>query len=146
MPGAGRGSDRNAQFGTIAWLKAEHRATGLPVLSIGTKKKELLGDFYRGGMINTQEAITASGHDLPSWGGGKVIPHGLYDVGGNEGFVHLNATTTPARWRATALRHVGSNTVGRSTPVRQSCCSPCHRTAATTARSTTRSNIACSRT
>jgi hypothetical protein len=84
--------DRNAQFETIARLKSEYRAAGLPVLSVDTKKKELLGDFYRDGVIDTQETIATNDHDFVSQGGGKVIPHGLYDVGRNEGFLHLNTS------------------------------------------------------
>ncbi|VTS09499.1 ISAzo13 family transposase [Gemmata obscuriglobus] len=84
--------DRNAPFETIARLKGQYLAAGRPVLSIDTKKKELLGDFYRDGVIDTWETITTNDHDFPSRGGGKVIPHGLYDVGRNEGFVHLNTS------------------------------------------------------
>lgn len=92
MKAMGRHPDRNAQFETITRRKGEYLAAGLPVLSIDTKKKELLGDFYRDGVIDTQETITTNDHDFPSRGGGKVIPHGLYDVGQNEGFVHLNTS------------------------------------------------------
>jgi hypothetical protein len=88
----GRHPDRNAQFENIARLKTEYLVAGLPVLSIDTKKKELLGEFYRDGVIDAQETITTNDHDFVSRGGGKVIPHGLYDVGRNEGFVHLNTS------------------------------------------------------
>jgi hypothetical protein len=88
----GRHPDRNAQFETIARLKGEYLAAGLPVLSIDTKKKELLGNFYRDGVIDTRQTIATNDHDFVSRGGGKVIPHGLYDVGRNEGFVHLNTS------------------------------------------------------
>ena len=84
--------DRNAQFETIARLKAEYRAAGLPVLSIDTKKKELLGNFHRDGVIDAQEPVAVNDHDFVSHGVGKVIPHGLYDIGRNEGFVNLNTS------------------------------------------------------
>ena len=84
--------DRNAQFEAITRLKAEYRAAGLPVLSIDTKKKELLGNFHRDGVIDTQEPVATNDHDFGSHGLGKLIPHGLYDVGRNEGFVHLNTS------------------------------------------------------
>jgi Rhodopirellula transposase DDE domain len=83
---------RNAQFENLARLKAEYLAAGLPVLSIDTKKKELLGNFYRDGVIDTQEPIRTNDHDFVSQGEGVLIPHGLYDVGRNEGFVHLNTS------------------------------------------------------
>jgi hypothetical protein len=84
--------DRNAQFETIARWKAEYRAAGLPVLSIDTKKKELLGNFHRDGVIETREPIAVNDHDFGSHSVGKLIPHGLYDVGRNEGFVNLNTS------------------------------------------------------
>ena len=84
--------DRNAQFENIARIKREYLAAGLPVLSIDTKKKELLGNFYRAGLLDTQETIETNDHDFVSKGKGTLIPHGLYDVARNEGFVHLNTS------------------------------------------------------
>jgi len=48
-----RNPNRNAQFENIARLKNEYLKAGLPVISMDTKKKELLGDFYRDGTIDT---------------------------------------------------------------------------------------------
>jgi len=77
--------DRNAQFENIARLKAESVAAGEPVLSIDTKKKELIGNFARDGQTHTQSASANVDHDFPSAGQGKLIPHGLYDLVRNEG-------------------------------------------------------------
>jgi hypothetical protein len=87
-----RHPDRNAQFENIARLKREYLAAGLPVVSIDTKKKELIGDFYREGVIETQATIEVNDHDFASMASGTVIPHGIYDVGLNRGFVHLNTS------------------------------------------------------
>jgi Rhodopirellula transposase DDE domain len=87
-----RNPNRNAQFENIARLKNEYLKAGLPVISMDTKKKELLGNFYRDGKIDTQETIKTNDHDFRSAGAGVVIPHGLYDVGRNQGFVHLNTS------------------------------------------------------
>lgn len=87
-----RHPDRNAQFENIARLKKEYLEAGWPVISIDTKKKELLGNFYRDGKIDTQETITTNDHDFGSAGTGTVIPHGIYDVGRNEGYIHLNTS------------------------------------------------------
>ena len=54
-----------------------------PVISIDTKKKELLGDFSRDGRIDPQETIEVNNHDFGTAGSGVVIPHGVYDVGRN---------------------------------------------------------------
>lgn len=88
----GQHPDRNAQFETIGRLKQEYVSAGDPVLSIDTKKKELLGNFYREGVIDTQETVRTNDHDFGSQGEGVLIPHGLYDVGRNEGFVNLNTS------------------------------------------------------
>jgi Rhodopirellula transposase DDE domain len=87
-----RHPDRNAQFENIAGLKKKYLKAGSPVISIDTKKKELMGDFYRDGVIETQATIEVNDHDFGSMGSGTVIPHGIYDVGRNEGFVHLNTS------------------------------------------------------
>jgi Rhodopirellula transposase DDE domain len=84
--------NRNAQFENIARLKKEFLQDGLPVISMDTKKKELLGDFSRDGQIDTQGTIETNDHDFQSAAVGTVIPHGLYDVGKNQGFVHLNTS------------------------------------------------------
>jgi Rhodopirellula transposase DDE domain len=87
-----RHPDRNAQFENIARLKKKYLKAGLPVISIDTKKKELLGNFYRAGVIDTEETVEVNDHDFGSAGSGTVIPHGIFDVGRNQGFVHLNTS------------------------------------------------------
>jgi len=87
-----RNPNRNAQFENIARLKKEYLSAGLPVMSMDTKKKELLGDFYRQGKAYSDKTIEVYDHDFGSAGSGVVIPHGLYDVGKNKGFVHLNTS------------------------------------------------------
>jgi hypothetical protein len=88
----GHHHDRNAQFEKIARLRKKFLKAGLPVISIDTKKKELLGDFYRDGQIDAQATIETNDHDFSSTGSGVVIPHGVYDVGKNRGFLHLNTS------------------------------------------------------
>ena len=87
-----RHKDRDAQFEKIARLKEEYLGAGLPVISMDTKKKELLGDFSRDGTIDATETIEVNDHDFGSAGSGTVIPHGIYDVGRNRGFIHLNTS------------------------------------------------------
>lgn len=87
-----RHPDRDAQFENIARLKREYLAAGLPVVSIDTKKKELIGEFYRDGVVDTQATVEVNDHDFASMGSGTVIPHGIYDVGRNRGSIHLNTS------------------------------------------------------
>lgn len=82
--------NRNAQFENIARIKADYLTAGDPVISIDTKKKELIGDFAREGHTFTQTPVETLDHDFPSAGQGKLIPHGIYDLIRNEGYMHLN--------------------------------------------------------
>lgn len=82
--------DRNAQFENITRLKLEYLQAGQPAISVDTKKKELVGNFAREGVTHTQVGVETLDHDFPSAGLGKVIPHGIYDIARNEGYVHLN--------------------------------------------------------
>jgi hypothetical protein len=84
--------DRDAQFQNIARLKQEYLAAGEPVLSIDTKKKELLGTFYREGRVYTRAGLLAYDHDFPSAALGVVIPYGLYDLRHNQGYVNLGTS------------------------------------------------------
>lgn len=84
--------DRNAQFENIAGLKAEYMAAGDPVISIDTKKKELIGNFAREGQTCTQATVETLDHDFASASQGKLIPHGIYDMARNEGAIHLNTS------------------------------------------------------
>lgn len=81
--------DRDDQFRRIADLRRYYERRDLPIISIDTKKKELLGGFYRAGACRTDGLVRTFDHDFPSAGSGKVIPYGVYDVCGNDGFMML---------------------------------------------------------
>ncbi len=84
--------ERNPQFENITALKATYLAAGQPVLSMDTKKKEMLGNFYRDGKLYTRETLTVWDHDFPSYSEGKIVPHGLYDTGLNKARVNLGTS------------------------------------------------------
>src|SRR5512135_3305157 len=88
----GQHADRNQQFENIARIKQQDLESDNPILSIDTKKKELLGTFYRDGHLYTQEVLATFDHDFPSAASGVVIPHGLYDVKRNDGHVNLGTS------------------------------------------------------
>jgi hypothetical protein len=88
----GQHADRNQQFENIARLKQEYLESDNPILSMDTKKKELVGNFYREGRLYTQETIETFDHDFPSAASGVIIPHGLYDVKQNDGHVNLGTS------------------------------------------------------
>lgn len=101
----GNHPDRDAQFRNIAKIKAEYLNAGDPVLSIDTKKKELIGNFAREGHILAQAPVDAWDHDFPSAAEGKVIPHGLYDMARNEGYVHLNMSHDTSEFCCDSIEH-----------------------------------------
>lgn len=81
--------DRDAQFRRVQAYKTEFLEQGFPVLSIDTKKKELLGKFFRRGPAWTNADVRAWDHDFPSYSWGKVIPYGVYDLARNESLMYL---------------------------------------------------------
>ena len=62
------------------------------MISIDTKKKELLGNFRREGETYTQKTVETLDHDFPSAGTGKLIPHGIFDLANNHASIHLNTS------------------------------------------------------
>jgi len=83
--------ERDAQ---VRYLDAQARAFlggGQPVISVDTKKKELVGEFKNGGRTwrPAGAPVRVRVHDFPSEADGKAIPYGVYDVGGNRGFINV---------------------------------------------------------
>mgnify|MGYP000160957996 CR=1 FL=1 len=76
----GESADRDAQFQIMQKYRTEFLRQGFPVLSIDTKKKESLGNFYRRGPAWTDADVRAWDHDFPSYSWGNVIPFGVYDL------------------------------------------------------------------
>lgn len=85
-------ANRNEQFEKIATQQADYRMTGNPIISMDTKKKEFIGDFYRAGYLYTQETISTFDHDFNSLAEGVVIPHSLYDVTRNTAYINIGTS------------------------------------------------------
>jgi len=86
------GSDyefRDEQFQHIAARRRWYERRGWPVISIDTKKKELLGEFFRPGRAYTDGAVRVLDHDFLPPGQSRLIPYGVYDVRRNEGLLYL---------------------------------------------------------
>jgi transposase len=83
--------DRNAQFEHINTTAEACIERGVPVISVDTKKKELVGNFKNGGREwqPTGEPELVDVHDFPHQAIGKAIPYGIYDVAANDGFVSV---------------------------------------------------------
>ena len=88
----GHHPDRNAQFENIARLRREHQDAGEPIVSIDTKKKELLGNFHRPGQAYSEQTVETFDHDFPSAGQSKLIPHGIYALANQHAHINLNTS------------------------------------------------------
>lgn len=83
--------DRNAQFEHINTTATDFLSRQQPVISVDTKKKELIGDFKNAGREWQPKGIPdkALVHDFPQDASGKAIPYGIYDMGRNEAWVNI---------------------------------------------------------
>jgi hypothetical protein len=95
--------DRNEQFEHIAALKQEYLDAGLPVLSMDVKKREILGDYVRPGRLLSTAPLPGWDHDFATHRLGVVIPHGLFDLALNEGYLHLGNSHETSRFAVDAL-------------------------------------------
>ena len=105
--------DRDAQFAHIAELRESCAAAGIPVISVDTKKKELVGNFKNGGRAWSRKPVAVNDHDFRSEASGMATPYGVYDIQTNRGTVFVGTTyDTPKfavdcieKWWRTEGRH-----------------------------------------
>jgi transposase len=98
--------DRNAQFEHINATVLAFQGRGQPVVSVDTKKKELVGNFRNGGREwqpegEPEEVLV---HDFMDKELGKAIPYGVYDLTENQGWVSVGIDHDTARFAAEAIR------------------------------------------
>lgn len=84
---AGNHPDRDKQFGIIESFRRQFEAAGDPIISVDTKKKELIGLFKNQGQVWCREAQKVNDHDFRSQALGIAAPYGIYDVRLNFGVV-----------------------------------------------------------
>jgi hypothetical protein len=87
-----RHPDRDAQFEVIARFKQIYLDSTNPILSMDLKSRELIGNIFRGGTLFTRQTVEVHDHDFPAYATGVVLPHGLYDLRLNRGYVHLGTS------------------------------------------------------
>jgi hypothetical protein len=102
----GNHPDRNAQFEHINATVTKFQRRGQPVISIDTKKKELVGEFKNGGREwqPQGEPEEVRVHDFLDKDLGKAIPYGVYDIGENQGWVSVGIDHDTARFATEAIR------------------------------------------
>jgi hypothetical protein len=98
--------NRDAQFGYLNRQVKGFRRAGDPVISVATKKKELVGAFKNGGRrwLPKGKADQVSVHDFPPLGKGKAIPYGAYDIARNRAVVNVGVTHDTAEFAAESIR------------------------------------------
>jgi len=101
--------NRNAQFERIAELRTLYDAKGNPVVSVDTKKKELIGNLFREGKIYTTETVEVFDHDFPSLAEGVAIPHAIYDIAHNEGYVIIGTSRDTSEFACDSIRYWWDN-------------------------------------
>ena len=98
--------DRNAQFEHINTKVVAAQAAGQPVISVDTKKKELVGNYKNGGSDYRPKGDPqrVNVHDFVDKELGKAVPYGIYDVAANAGFVSVGITSDTAEFAVEAIR------------------------------------------
>jgi hypothetical protein len=112
--------DRNAQFEFINATAKEFLSRGMPVISVDTKKKELIGNFKNNGSEyrKKSEPRKVLDHDFPIPELGKIAPYGIYNLNNNIGFVNLGTTHDTAEFAVESISRwwecIGKNTFPKS--------------------------------
>jgi hypothetical protein len=98
--------DRNAQFEYIGQQVTACQRQGQPVVSVDTKKKELVGEFKNAGQewMPRGQPERVNVHDFPDKKLGKAIPYGVYDLASNEGWVSVGINHDTAQFAAASIR------------------------------------------
>ncbi|MFQ5567493.1 MAG: ISAzo13 family transposase [Paracoccaceae bacterium] len=98
--------DRNAQFEHINAKVSAFQQDGQPVISVDTKKKELVGNFRNAGSDYRPrgDPLQVNVHDFQDKELGKVIPYGVYDIGANSGWVSVGVDHDTAAFAVNTIR------------------------------------------
>lgn len=90
-------AERDRQFHYLRRQRRRFARAHAPIISVDTKKRELVGRFKNSGRVWSRKAIAVHDHDFPSLGQGVAIPYGVYDVQANRGCVTVGTSrNTPA--------------------------------------------------
>src|SRR5258707_15445025 len=98
--------DRDAQFRHINRAVKRYLAPGWPVISVDTKKKELVGKYYNGGQqwLPAKQPRPVRGHDFPQPDVPRAYPYGIYDIGRNTGFVNVGTDHDTGAFAVASIR------------------------------------------
>ncbi len=98
--------DRDAQFRHINATVKKCLRQGIPVISVDTKKKELVGNYVNAGRQwrATKQPVAVQGHDFPSPEVPRAYPYGIYDIGRNAGFVNVGTDHDTGAFAVASIR------------------------------------------
>jgi transposase len=98
--------DRDAQFRYINEQVKAHQDTADPVISVDTKKKELVGQFANAGKEWRPggQPVLVNSHDFPQDSAGRAVPYGIYDIAGNSGWVSVGTDHDTAAFAVESVR------------------------------------------
>ena len=98
--------DRDAQFRYINRHVKTSLAVGTPVISVDTKKKELIGNYVNGGQqwLPAKRPVPVNGHDFPDPAVPRAFPYGIYDLGRNAGFVNVGTDHDTGAFAVASIR------------------------------------------
>jgi hypothetical protein len=99
--------DRDRQFHYISDTVRDFQQRSQPVISVDTKKKELVGNFKNTGQEweKTRQPVSVNMHDFPEQHFGKVIPYGIYDLTQNEGWMNVGITHDTAEFAVAGIKN-----------------------------------------
>jgi hypothetical protein len=110
--------ERDRQFRYLLNQRQEFTRQGLPIISVDTKKKEMVGPFKNAGQVWSREAIPVNDHDFRSQAKGMAIPRGLYDLRANRGSVLIGTSHDTSEFAVDAIvawwRREGRRRYGQS--------------------------------
>lgn len=96
--------DRDRQFRYIARQKKRFLRAGWPVISVDTKKKELIGNFKNAGQTWCVEAEEVNCHDFPQDASGRAAPYGVYLPGQDQGYVYVGLSADTPEFAVDAIK------------------------------------------
>lgn len=101
--------DRDAQFRNIADIRFRAEAVGLPIISIDTKKKEMVGNFRRDGKVYCIGQPKSFDHDFLTFSDARIVPHGIYDVTKNIGYMTIGTSHDTSKFVCDNIEMVWRN-------------------------------------
>ena len=101
--------NRNEQFENINSIRSEYLQNDNPIISMDSKKKELLGNLYREGHCYSTDVIEVYDHDFPHLADGVVIPHTIYDMKNNSAFVNIGTSKDTSEFACDSINFWWTN-------------------------------------